>query len=123
MVEPVRALIKKVEEGDQAPAAGLVTTVSADPLWPCPNLYSRCRLGVPPISTMLSRPSSWTNLFQCQVLAGAGQRVQELVQDINRFTADEDLFHKSLDGLGFQTTQKQESTTMPLQFRQSPDRF
>ena len=35
-----------------------------------------------------------------QVLAGAGQRVQELVQDVTRFTADEDLFHKSLDGVG-----------------------
>ena len=101
MVEPVRALIKKVEEGDQAPAAGLATTASPIPSWPCPNLYSRCRLGVPPISTMLSRPSSPDSLVPgLEVLAGAGQRVQELVQDITRFTADEDLFHKSLDGAG-----------------------
>ena len=35
-----------------------------------------------------------------QVLAKAGQRVQELVQDITRFTAEENLFHKSLDGVG-----------------------
>ena len=37
---------------------------------------------------------------RAQVLAEAGQRVQELVQDVTRFTADEDLFHKSLDGVG-----------------------
>jgi len=38
-----------------------------------------------------------------QVLAQAGEKVQELVQDVTRFAADEDLFHQSLDGAGLST--------------------
>ncbi|HEV7219814.1 MAG: tetratricopeptide repeat protein [Terriglobales bacterium] len=35
-----------------------------------------------------------------QVLAGSGERVRELVQDVTRFGADEVLFHRSLDSVG-----------------------
>jgi tetratricopeptide (TPR) repeat protein len=38
-----------------------------------------------------------------QVLEESGKRVQELVQDLTRFAADEDLFHQSLDAFGFPT--------------------
>ncbi len=34
------------------------------------------------------------------VLAEAGKRVEELVQDLTRFAADEDLFHQALDSAG-----------------------
>ena len=39
-----------------------------------------------------------------QVLEEAGNRVQELVQDLTRFAADEELFHQSLDGAGLSTS-------------------
>lgn len=35
-----------------------------------------------------------------QVLAGSGERVQELVHDVTGFAADEVLFHRSLDSVG-----------------------
>ena len=101
MVEPVRALIKKVEEGDQAPVAGLVTTVSADPLMAVPKLALSMQTWRPPdIDDVKPDLESGLTCSRVEVLAAAGQRVQELVQDITRFTADEDLFHKSLDGAG-----------------------
>lgn len=37
------------------------------------------------------------------VLAEAGKRVEELVQDLTRFAADEDLFHQSFDRSGLST--------------------
>lgn len=101
MVEPVRALIKRVEEGDQAPAAGLVTTTSPDPLMAVPKLVLSMQTWRPPdVDDVKPALEPGVTCSRAQVLAGAGQRVQELVQDITRFTADEDLFHKSLDGAG-----------------------
>ena len=38
-----------------------------------------------------------------QVIEESGKRVQEFVQDLTRFAADEDLFHQSLDSFGFPT--------------------
>jgi tetratricopeptide (TPR) repeat protein len=35
------------------------------------------------------------------VLEESGRRVQELVQNLSRFAADEELFHQSIDGFGF----------------------
>lgn len=52
--------------------------------------------GKPTVSPGVTCPST-------QVLAEAGKRVQELVQDLTRFTADEDLFHQSFDRAGFST--------------------
>ena len=101
MVEPVRALIKKVGEGDQEPAAGLATTTSPDPLMAMPKLVLSMQTWRPPdIDDIKPTLEPGVTCSRSQVLAGAGQRVQELVQDINRFTAEEDLFHKSLDGVG-----------------------
>ena len=101
MIEPVRALIKRVEEGDQAPAAGLVTTTSPGPLMAVPKLVLSMQTWRPPdVDDVKPALEPGVTCSRAQVLAGAGQRVQELVQDITRFTADEDLFHKSLDGAG-----------------------
>lgn len=101
MVEPVRKLITKVQEGDQAPAAGLATTASPDPLMAVPKLVLSMQTWRPPdIDDIKPALEPGVICSSAQVLAGAGQRVQELVQDITRFTADEDLFHKSLDGAG-----------------------
>jgi tetratricopeptide (TPR) repeat protein len=101
MVEPVRALIKKVEEGDQEPAAGLAITASHDPLMAVPKLVLSMQTWRPPdIDDVQPALEPGLTCSRADVLDGAGRRVQELVQDINRFTADEDLFHKSLDGAG-----------------------
>jgi tetratricopeptide (TPR) repeat protein len=101
LVEPVRALIKRVEEVDQAPAAGLVTTTSPDPLMAMPKLVLSMQTWRPPdVDDVKPALEPGVTCSSAQVLAGAGQRVQELVQDITRFTADEDLFHKSLDATG-----------------------
>ena len=101
MIEPVHALIKRVEEGDQAPAAGLATTTSPGALMAVPKLVLSMQTWRPPdIDDVKPSLEPGVTCSCAQVLVGAGQRVQELVQDINRFTADENLFHKSLDGAG-----------------------
>ena len=101
MIEPVHALIKRVAEGDQAPAAGLATTTSPGALMVVPKLVLSMQTWRPPdIDDVKPSLEPGVTCSCAQVLVGAGQRVQELVQDINRFTADEDLFHKSLDGAG-----------------------
>ena len=101
MVEPVRTLIKKVEEGDQAAAVDLAATKSADPLVALPKLELSMQTWRPPdIDDAKPGVDPGVTCSRTQVLAEAGRRVQELVQDLTRFTADEDLFHKSLDGAG-----------------------
>ena len=104
MIEPVHALIKRAEEGDQAPAAGLATTTSPGALIAMPKLVLSMQTWRPPdIDDVKPSLEPGVTCSCAQVLVGAGQRVQELVHDINRFTADEDLFHKSLDGAGLST--------------------
>jgi tetratricopeptide (TPR) repeat protein len=104
MIEPVHALIKRVEEGDQAPSAGLATTTSPGALIAVPKLVLSMQTWRPPdIDDVKPSLEPGVTCSCAQVLVGAGQRVQELVHDINRFTADEDLFHKSLDGAGLST--------------------
>ncbi len=101
MIEPVRALIKRVEEGDQSSAAGSATTTSPGPLIAVPKLVLSMQTWRPPDIDDVKPALEPGVTFSCaQVLVGAGQRVQELVQDINRFSVDEDMFHKSLDEAG-----------------------
>ncbi len=101
MVEPVRTLITKVQETDQAPAAGSEIAASPNPLMAVPKPVLSMQTWRPPdIDDVKPTLEPGVTCSCAQVLAGAGQRVQELVQDITRFTADEDLFHKSLDAVG-----------------------
>jgi tetratricopeptide (TPR) repeat protein len=101
MVEPVRALIKRVAEGDPAPAAGSEMTMSPETLMAAPKLVLSMQTWRPPDIDDVKPPlEPGVTCSRAQVLATAGQRVQELVQDLTRFTADQDLFHKSLDGAG-----------------------
>lgn len=101
MIEPVRALITRVQKSDQAPAAASEITASPDPLMAMPKLVLSMQTWRPPDIDDIKPPLEPGVPCSCpQVLAGAGQRVQELIQDITRFTADEDLFHKSLDEAG-----------------------
>lgn len=99
MIEPVRALIKRVEEGNQA--AGSEMTASPNPLIAVPKLVLSMQTWRPPDIDDIKPTLEPGVTCSCpQVLAEAGRRVQELVQDVTRFTADEDLFHKSLDEAG-----------------------
>ena len=102
IVDQVRALITKIAENDHASTAvSEVTVVPAAPLVVDPKVVLSLQTWRPPdiddvkptIDPGVSCPSS-------QVLAGAGHRVQEFVQDVANFSAQEVLFHKSLDGAG-----------------------
>lgn len=101
LIEPVRKLITKVQESGQAPEEGSETTASAKPLMAVPKLVLSMQTWRPPdIDDIKPTLEPGVTCSCAEVLAGAGQRVRELVQDVTRFTADEDLFHKSLDGAG-----------------------
>lgn len=101
MVEPVRALIKRAEEGNQGQTAGSEVTALPNPLMAMPKLVLSMQTWRPPdIDDIKPTLEPGVTCSRAQVLAGVGQRVQELVQDVTRFTADEDLFHKSLDAVG-----------------------
>jgi tetratricopeptide (TPR) repeat protein len=101
MVEPVRALIKRVEEDDQAPPAGSEIAAAPNPLMAVPKLVLSMQTWRPPdIDDIKPILEPGITCSCAQVLAGAGQRVQELVQNVTRFSAEENLFHKSLDSVG-----------------------
>jgi len=106
MVYQVRALIADLQK--RAPAPGQSSSSSktdmsrVDPLEAVPE---------PTLSTQAWRPPDVDDAkpavapgITCpstQVLIEAGKRAQELVQDVTRFAADEDLFHQSIDAFGF----------------------
>jgi tetratricopeptide (TPR) repeat protein len=100
MIEPVRALIARVES-DQAPVAGSQVSASPSPLMAAPKVALSMQTWRPPDVDDIKPTFEPGVTCPCtQILAGVGQRVRELVQDVTRFTADEDLFHKSLDEVG-----------------------
>lgn len=101
MVEPVRALIAKVESDQAKTAASEINTPPAEPLMAVPKLALSMQTWRPPdVDDVKPTLEPGISCPTAQVLAGAGQRVQELVQDVTRFTAEEDMFHKSLDNAG-----------------------
>jgi tetratricopeptide (TPR) repeat protein len=101
MIEPVHKLITKVQESDKASAAGSEITASPNPLMAVPKLVLSMQTWRPPdVDDMKPTLEPGVSCSCAQVLGGVGQRIQELVQDVTRFTADEDLFHKSLDRVG-----------------------
>jgi tetratricopeptide (TPR) repeat protein len=102
MVAPVQALITKAQQTDRDSTAGSeITKASADPLMAVPKLVLSMQTWRPPdIDDVTPSVEPGVSCSTAEVLAGTGRRVQELVQDITRFTAEEDLFHKSLDAAG-----------------------
>lgn len=108
MIYQVRPLIAELQKpatpfrAGQDTAPSRVEIVRADPLEDAPG---------PTLSTQTWRPPdiddakpALTPGITCpgpQVLAESGKRVQELVEDLARFTADEDLVHQSIDAFGF----------------------
>ena len=97
MIDPVLSLITRVEQSDQQPAA----STSLEPLMAVPKPVLSMQTWRPPdIDDIKPTLEPGATCSCAEVLSKAGQRVQELVQDITRFTADENLFHQSLDGVG-----------------------
>jgi len=103
LVGPVRALIAKVEASNTTLAAGSETVASpADPLMAEPKLELSMQNWRPPdIDDAKPTIEPGVACPRAQILAGSGQRVQELVQDVTRFAAKENMSHKSLDSMGF----------------------
>ena len=101
MIEPVHALITRAEESNQALAAGSEIITSPAPLMAVPKpVLSMQNWRPPDIDDIKPTLEPGVTCPCAQILAKTGQRVQELFQDITRFTAEENLFHKSLDGIG-----------------------
>ena len=102
LVDQVRALITTAEKSVQASEAGSeLAAPPADPLLAVPKVALSMQTWRPPdVDDAKPTLAPGVTCPTAQVLVEAGQRVQELVQDVTRFSAKEDLFHKSLDGTG-----------------------
>jgi tetratricopeptide (TPR) repeat protein len=108
MIYQVRPLIAELQKPafvavpEQSSTRSRVEIVRGDPLESQPE---------PRLTTQAWRPPDIDDIkpdltpgIACpgpQVLAESGKRVQEMVQDLARFTADEELLHKSIDAFGF----------------------
>jgi tetratricopeptide (TPR) repeat protein len=110
MVYQVRALITKLKKSDPISAAGggsiasEINTLPADPLGAVPGPVLSMQTWRPPdIDDAKPTVAPGVTCPSTQVLTEAGKRVQELVRDLARFSADEDVFHESLDGVGLST--------------------
>jgi len=110
MVYQVRALITKLQKSDLTSATGNgsiaseINTSGIDPLGAVPRPLPSLQTWRPPdIDDAKPTLAPGVACPSAQVLAAVGKTVQELVQDLTRFAADEDLFHQSLDGAGFST--------------------
>ena len=102
LADQVRAFITRVEESDYASATGSEFPASpADPLMAVPKAVLSMQAWRPPdIDDAKPAVEPGVMCPSAQVITGAGKRAQELVQDVTRFAAKEDLFHKSLDRAG-----------------------
>jgi tetratricopeptide (TPR) repeat protein len=106
LVDQVRALITTAEKSDHAFApSSEVATPPADPLMAVPKVALSMQTWRPPdIDDVKPTLEPGVSCPSAQVLAGVGQRVEELVQDVTRFAAKEELFHKSIDGAGLSSS-------------------
>ena len=110
MVDQVRTLITNLQKSDPisaangGPTGSEINTPRADPLGAVPKPALAMQTWRPPdIDDANPTLTPGVTCPSTQVLAEAGKRVQELVQDLTRFAADEDLFHQSLDSVGLST--------------------
>jgi tetratricopeptide (TPR) repeat protein len=114
MAGQVRGLIAQIEERT-------ANTGVANSVVPSPETSPSALIGVDPLEALAApvlAPNSWLppgiDNVKLNVAAGvtcptgqviyeSGQRVQELVEDVSRFSAVEDLFHQRLDAYGLPT--------------------
>lgn len=107
IVYQVRALIAKLKTSEPISAPGgssigsEINTSPVDVLGAVPKAALSMQTWRPP--DIDDAKPTLTPGVACptkQVLAEAGNRVRQLVHDLGRFSADEDLFHQSLDAVG-----------------------
>jgi len=103
----VRKMIAAIEKRDSAPAQGdenkpaLASLSAVDPLAALPRLGLAVSAWEPP-SLDDVKPSVAPGVV-CpldKVIQNSGERVKQLVDDVSRFAAVEDLLHQSLDEMG-----------------------
>lgn len=110
MVYQVQNLVADLKKSNSSPAADKdaktpeVNTSRADPLRAVPGPALTTQTWRPPDVDDV-RPTLVSNLAcpAAQVIDESGKRVQELVRDLARFAASEELFHQSIDAFGFAT--------------------
>jgi tetratricopeptide (TPR) repeat protein len=109
MVYQVQHLIADLKRNsssapDGSAKASDIDTSRADPLGAVPDPAPTTRTWRPP-DVDDARPILTPGVVcpVAQVTDESGKRVQELVRDLTRFAANEDLFHQSIDAFGFAT--------------------
>jgi tetratricopeptide (TPR) repeat protein len=110
MAGEVRNLIAEIQERKGSPAATSNSTATEAPLSGVDPLEALAAPGVPmktwkPPSIDDVSPALAAGVLcpSAKVTEESGRRVQELVQDVERFAAVEDLLHQSLDQFGIPT--------------------
>ena len=103
MADQVRALIARAEvSGPASVHRSEIAATQSAPLMAVPKAELLMQTWRPPdIDDLKPNVEPGVTCPAAQVLAGAGQRVQELVESVTRFSAREALVHELLDGVGF----------------------
>ncbi len=106
----VRSIINEIENRGTSPSSANAPTTAevaisgVDPLSAMPDLDLSTQTWRPPgVDDVKPSVAAGVSCPTAQVIEQSGQRVQELVEDISRFAAIEDLFHQSLDNFGLPT--------------------
>ena len=102
MTEQVRALIAKAEDASRSSeATPTVAASTPEPLEATPKVEISMQTWRPhDIDDVKPTLDPGVTCPTAQVLAGAGERALELVQDVARFSAREDLFHQQINNAG-----------------------
>ena len=102
VADQIRDLIAKTEENKRASAAdSMVTVAPAALLIVDPKVVLSMQTWRPPdVDDVKPILTPGIRCPSTQVLAGAAERVKEFVQDVANFSAQEVLFHKSIDAAG-----------------------
>jgi tetratricopeptide (TPR) repeat protein len=108
LVYQVRSLIAQLEKpssiaANKNPNDSQIDASHADPLAAVPNASLSAIQAWRPPDVDDVRPALIPGVTcdTARVVAESGQKILELVQNLSRFAADEDLFHQSLDAFGF----------------------
>ena len=103
-VQNLIADLKKSNSADRGTKNPDINTSHADPLGAVPDPDLTTQTWRPP-DVDDTRPTlvPGATCPSAQVIDQSGKRVQELVRDLARFAANEQLFHQSIDAFGFAT--------------------
>jgi len=113
LVYQVRSLVAQLEKQISSSAShpsskgsengSAIDTSRADPLAAVPNPSLSTPWRPPDIDDVKPTLAPGVTCDTALVVGESGKKVLELVQNLSRFAADEDLFHQSLDAFGFPT--------------------